>query len=101
MFGRSARSTQVHASCTFVLLAGLAACESDTITAPPQAAGTLPPAAGSGGPAPATTKIDRSALADVGSDKPLDYADPRMWLCRPGNDPDECDANMDSTELLP
>jgi hypothetical protein len=48
-----------------------------------------------------TTKIDRSGLLDVGIDKDLDYSDPRLWLCRPGNDPDECDINMDATELLP
>ncbi|HKU37481.1 MAG TPA: DUF3089 domain-containing protein [Polyangiales bacterium] len=65
----------------------------------PGAAGGGAPAA-AGGAAP-TVKIDRSALADVGTDKPLDYADPRLWLCRPGNDPDECDANIDATELLP
>ncbi|MEY4581833.1 MAG: hypothetical protein RL701_6536 [Pseudomonadota bacterium] len=45
--------------------------------------------------------IGRSGLSDVGADKPLDYADPRLWLCRPGNDPDECDANLDATALLP
>jgi hypothetical protein len=48
-----------------------------------------------------TVPIDRSGLTDVGTDQPLDYSDPRLWLCRPGNDPDECDANLDSTELLP
>src|SRR5215471_10302287 len=47
------------------------------------------------------TKIDRSGLMDVGTNGPLDYGDPRMWLCRPGNDPDECDASLDATELLP
>ena len=47
------------------------------------------------------TKIDRSDLTDVGTDGPLDYGDPRMWLCRPGNDPDECDASLDATEFLP
>lgn len=46
------------------------------------------------------TKIDRSGLSDVGTDAGLDYADPRLWLCRPGNDPDECAANLDATELL-
>jgi pimeloyl-ACP methyl ester carboxylesterase len=49
----------------------------------------------------AVTKIDRSALIDVGTGKDLDYGDPRLWLCRPGNDPDECDRNLDATELLP
>jgi hypothetical protein len=47
-----------------------------------------------------STKIDRSSLTDVGTE-PLDYADARYWLCRPGNDPDECDRNLDATELLP
>lgn len=53
------------------------------------------------GAAPMRTKIDRSELTDVGTEAPLDYGDPRMWLCRPGNDPDECDINQDTTELLP
>jgi hypothetical protein len=48
-----------------------------------------------------TVKIDRSELTDVGTDsQPLDYSDRRLWLCRPGNDPDECDRNLDATELL-
>lgn len=50
---------------------------------------------------PPRVRIDRSGLTDVGVDAGLDYADPRMWLCRPGNDPDECDANLDATELKP
>jgi pimeloyl-ACP methyl ester carboxylesterase len=48
-----------------------------------------------------TVKIDRSGLSDVGTDsQPLDYSDRRLWLCRPGNDPDECDRSLDATELL-
>lgn len=47
-----------------------------------------------------TGKVDRSGLTDVGTSAPLDYGDRRMWLCRPGSDPDECLANLDSTELL-
>lgn len=58
-----------------------------------------PARSGEGG-AVRTTSIDRSSLTDVGTD-PLDYADARYWLCRPGNDPDECDRNLDVTELLP
>jgi hypothetical protein len=58
--------------------------------------GSMP--ADAGGPA-SKVAIDRSALADVGTNPGLDYADPRMWLCRPGNDPDECDTNLDATEL--
>ncbi|MET0343728.1 MAG: DUF3089 domain-containing protein [Polyangiales bacterium] len=47
-----------------------------------------------------TVKVDRSGVADVGTAGPLDYADRRMWLCQPGSDPDECLANLDTTELL-
>ena len=36
----------------------------------------------------------------MGTGAPLDYGDRRMWLCQPGNDPDECDRNLDATELL-
>jgi hypothetical protein len=57
--------------------------------------------AGTHAPGVMVTKIDRSGLTNVGTDPHLDYGDPRMWLCRPGNDPDECDANLDATELLP
>lgn len=76
--------------------------EAGTLGAP---LGAAPgPLAGGAAPAPGTpptVKVDRSALTDVGTTAPIDYADPRMWLCRPGNDPDECDANLDATELLP
>jgi hypothetical protein len=82
----------------------------DPLGAAPGAAGGPAVGAGSGAPVGGAgstpsgvvvTKIDRSALTDVGIDKPLDYTDPRMWLCRPGNDPDQCDANLDATELRP
>jgi hypothetical protein len=45
-----------------------------------------------------TAKIDRSHLTDTGTD-PLDYGDPALWLCKPGNDPNECLANIDATEF--
>ena len=45
-------------------------------------------------------KIDRSGLKNVGKDAGINYADPAMWACRPGNDPNECDANLDATEVL-
>lgn len=45
------------------------------------------------------TPIDRGHLTDVG-DAPLDYADPALWLCRPGNDPNPCLDGLDATELL-
>ncbi|HEX6245557.1 MAG TPA: DUF3089 domain-containing protein, partial [Polyangiales bacterium] len=54
---------------------------------------------GSDSGADETFAIDRSGLTDVGTDAGLDYSDRRLWLCRPGNDPDECDANLDATEL--
>lgn len=56
------------------------------------------PSAGDAGAGSA--KIDRSKLTDVGTDPGLDYGDPRLWLCRPGNDPDECNRDLDATELL-
>ncbi|HEY2736460.1 MAG TPA: hypothetical protein VGI70_20815, partial [Polyangiales bacterium] len=38
----------------------------------------------SGAASSTTTKIDRSGLSDVGlASTPLDYSDPRLWLCRP------------------
>lgn len=52
-----------------------------------------------GGAAQGSFPIDRSALTDVGTDAGLDYGDRRLWLCRPGNSPDECDAPLDATEL--
>ena len=51
--------------------------------------------------APTVAKIDRSHLKDVGITAPLDYNDPALWACRPGNDPNECHANLDATEILP
>lgn len=48
----------------------------------------------------AAVKIDRSTLTDVGTG-PLDYKNPALWACRPGNDPNECHANLDATEVLP
>lgn len=47
--------------------------------------------------------IDRSQayLADVGTDKPLDYADPNLWMCRPDIDVNECVRDMDATLMLP
>ena len=73
-------------------------CSSDSANASATDSGTSPEAGGATVP---KVKIDRSGLTNVGTDKPLDYSDPNLWLCRPGNDPDECDADLDSTELLP
>jgi pimeloyl-ACP methyl ester carboxylesterase len=56
-----------------------------------------------GGKEPAdlpTTKIDRSDMTDVGT-APLDYTDRNLWVCAPGNDPDECTRNLDTTVFLP
>jgi hypothetical protein len=52
-------------------------------------------------PDAAVVHIDRGHLADVGTTGHLDYGDPALWLCRPGNDPDECAADLDATEFLP
>jgi hypothetical protein len=68
----------------------LAACGSDS-----KATATK---ADSGAPV-VTTKIDRSGLTDVGTD-PIDYADGNYWVCRPGNDKNECYENLDATAFL-
>jgi len=97
------RVRPVVATAWATVIAALSGCEqSEPLGAAPAlgAAGAATAAAAGAGAA-VVAKIDRSALTDVGVDKPLDYADPRMWLCRPGNDPDECDTNIDATELLP
>jgi len=42
--------------------------------------------------------IDRSSLTNVGLDKaPLDFANPNLWVCRPGIDKNECYGNLDAT----
>lgn len=95
---RSTHPGRTHRQRTsgLLALAGLvAACSGDVAATVPQAG------AAAGGAAPSLVTIDRSALENVGTDPLLDYADPRFWLCRPGNVPDECDANLDSTELRP
>src|SRR6185503_8769735 len=55
--------------------------------------------AGTQRPAATTTKIDRSRLTNLGT-APLDYSDPNLWLCRPGNDPNLCHADLTATEIL-
>lgn len=44
---------------------------------------------------------DRSDLANVGETDPLDYSDPRLWLCSPDSEPNACAQNLDATEVLP
>ena len=44
--------------------------------------------------------IDRSHLANVGTTAALDYSNPNLWLCRPGNEPNECHTDLDATEFL-
>ena len=44
--------------------------------------------------------FDRSGYTDVGVDAPLDCADPATWACRPDATPNECEVNLDATEVL-
>jgi len=60
-----------------------------------------PAADGGGGADAAIEHIDRSGLTDVGIDAPLDYANPALWMCRPGIDANECHRNLDTTEIRP
>lgn len=46
-----------------------------------------------------STKIDRSNLHNAGT-APLDYANRSLWACLPGNDPNECRADLTATEIL-
>jgi pimeloyl-ACP methyl ester carboxylesterase len=99
-FGRTAHLGLIAFSCA------LAHCSSDALpqgigaVATAGSAGMAAAAGGGGSAQPAATEIDRSSLTDVGTGPTLDYADPRLWLCRPGNHPDECDTDLDGTELL-
>jgi len=52
-------------------------------------------------PSPTSYKVDRSDMTDVGTTAPLDYEDRNLWVCAPGNDPDECTRNLDFTVFLP
>jgi hypothetical protein len=50
-------------------------------------------------PSPVVHAIDRSTLGDVGSTAPLDYENPALWACRPGNAPNECQRDLNATEI--
>lgn len=62
--------------------------------------GAMPPDLGGMDATVPMTKIDRSGLRNVGNTGLLDYSDPALWACLPGNDPNECHANLDATEIL-
>ena len=65
------------------------------------ACGTTEPlnVAGLGAGAAGAGTVDRSHLSATGT-APLDYADRALWACRPGNDPDECQIDLDATEVM-
>jgi hypothetical protein len=98
----------------FISTAALAGCSNDTVTVNsgdggPGAAtdgSTTPPRGEDGsttppkGDAGAVHHIDRSHLKNVGTTAALDYGDPALWLCQPGNDPNECHTDIDATEFL-
>lgn len=70
-----------------------------SVAQPAGAAGTAGSAGGAATSKPELVQIDRSHLKDTGS-AALDYSDPALWVCRPGNDPNECHRNLDATEIL-
>jgi len=94
------RLSRAGTACRGLAFCLAAAC-SDDDTADGSSQAQAGADASSHASAVSVTKIDRSALGDVGTQPGLDYGDPRLWLCRPGNDPDECDRNLDATELRP
>ena len=55
--------------------------------------------ADAGSDAGAVHDVDRSDLTDAGLTAALDYADPALWVCRPDNDPNECERDLDATEI--
>jgi hypothetical protein len=91
----------VHARWLPVLLIGLGtlACGDDDGPIegdkPVEDAGT--DAGGGGG----LITLDRSQFADVGIEGHLDYATPEYWACRPDIKPNECERNIDATEIKP
>ena len=99
--------TTIALLCCVSLLACADDDSSQTTSAASMSDGGTPAEAGAAvdhadeGAAPSSVKIDRSALTDVGVGEPLDYADNKLWLCRPDNDPNECHRDLDMTELKP
>jgi hypothetical protein len=57
------------------------------------------PTGDSAAPAPEVHHVDRAHLKDTGT-APFDYSNPDLWVCLPGNDPNECHDNLDATEFL-
>ena len=55
---------------------------------------------GGTGTADGGVHIDRSHLKNTGTKGTLDYSDPALWACLPGNDPNECRDDFDATEFL-
>jgi hypothetical protein len=49
-----------------------------------------------GGP----SNLNRSGLNNVGVDADLDYSKRELWVCRPGNQPNECHTDLTATEFL-
>jgi hypothetical protein len=45
--------------------------------------------------------LNRSQFTDIGVEGRLDYATPEYWVCRPDITPNECDRNIDATEIKP
>ena len=93
-----------------VLSLALLGCGDDTVGAVDSSTGAATGSAGDGGGSPSgldggltsidgSTKIDRSGLHNTGT-TPLDYANRALWACLPGNDPNECHADLTATEFL-
>jgi hypothetical protein len=93
-------SSMANRAFLFISTIALAACSDRTALVNGLDAGGRGGGEDSGGPAVTTHKIDRAHLSATGTTDALDYADPALWVCLPGNDPNECLDDLDSTEFL-
>src|SRR5262245_28204272 len=80
-----------------LLLCSALACGGDDAAKPAEDAGIDPDSGHDAG----VKMIDRSAMKDIGTAGRLDYATREYWVCRPDMAPNECDRNLDATEIKP
>jgi Protein of unknown function (DUF3089) len=79
-----------------LLVSSAVACGDDADDAPPDA-GKDNDAGSNAGP----HKLDRSELTAISTTGRLDYATPEYWVCRPDIEPNECERDLDATEVKP
>jgi Protein of unknown function (DUF3089) len=78
----------------------VSACGDDA-DAKPHDAGKEKDAGSDAGKDAGVRLLNRSAMTDVGTTGRLDYSTPEYWVCRPDIAPNECERNLDATEIKP